>query len=144
MEMIDAILNGKMPTDIEIEKELFKICDRVHSSCNDECPVYKKFNSLKEGDCIVRTCAFYKNGKRMLKFLRDVNIEEDERVTLATSYSPTEKIEKFNELHEFALEHVKGLKKDGYDCKDFEHYCYEGVLNLLGERIWDLINEMED
>lgn len=60
--------------DGDIEYALFEICEREHSSCNDECPVYEKNRGcflasgrpFKEN----RGCDCFKNGPAMLKFLR--------------------------------------------------------------------------
>lgn len=59
--------------DSDIADSLYEICDREHSSCNSECPVFEKnygplhperpFNENRGCDC-------FKNGYKMLDFLR--------------------------------------------------------------------------
>jgi len=66
------LIKGKTPTRREIEEELYNICDSVHSSCSDDCPVYnlnhgtvnpqKSFEENRGCDC-------FKNGKAMFNFL---------------------------------------------------------------------------
>jgi hypothetical protein len=60
--------------DRDIEYALFEICDREHSSCNDECPVYEKnrgpVNPHRSSSAGRRGCDCFKNGPAMLKFLR--------------------------------------------------------------------------
>jgi hypothetical protein len=73
-EVLDKMIRGKPVTDADIAEILTDICDREHSSCNDECPVYKAnghaapssdkpFKSNRGCDC-------FKNGAAMLRFLR--------------------------------------------------------------------------
>ena len=71
--MLRKAIAGEAITDTDIEEELYEVCDRVHSSCDSECPVYKKnggpVNShrpFKEN----RGCDCFKSGKAMLAFIR--------------------------------------------------------------------------
>ena len=69
MSLIEKPINKEKITDKDIAEELYEICDRVHSSCYCECPIYEKFNEIpwnKEKD----NCKFFKDGKSMLKELR--------------------------------------------------------------------------
>lgn len=64
-------------SDETLSNELYEICDRVHSSCNSDCPVYKingnevpdTANNFSEN----RGCDCFKSGKSMLDFLRTKN-----------------------------------------------------------------------
>ncbi len=53
----------------EIQTELYEICDRVHSSCYNDCPVYDinggPLDPTGEDGC---TC--FKDGKAMYDFIR--------------------------------------------------------------------------
>ncbi len=72
--MINKLIRGEKITDEDIENELYEICDRVHSSCDNECPVYKKNGgALTNGKNWEenRGCDCFKNGKAMLKYLRE-------------------------------------------------------------------------
>jgi len=49
------------------DEDYFDICDAQHSSCNDECPVYKL---LKEkGELLNNSCPYFRNGKKMKEFV---------------------------------------------------------------------------
>lgn len=61
--LLKAIDNQKIE-DSDIEEELYEICEREHSSCNQNCPCYYLKN---EGEC-----EFFKSGKKMLKVIRKV------------------------------------------------------------------------
>lgn len=68
MSIILNLTLGKKITDKEIEIELYEICDREHSSCNSDCPVYK-INGNKVPDT-VNDCDCFKSGSKMLEFIR--------------------------------------------------------------------------
>jgi hypothetical protein len=65
---------GVVLTDQDIEDELFKICNRIHSSCDRQCPVYALNNGHPLGfekDWLSNCgCDCFKNGKAMLAFMR--------------------------------------------------------------------------
>ncbi len=55
----------------------------------------------------------------------------------STDYSVEEKAVKFDELHKLAMEAYEYEKDNGYPMKDIEHWCYEAVMPLLGDDVWD-------
>ncbi len=72
-ELLTKAIAKEKIEDGDIAGALFDICEREHSSCNDECPVFEKnggaVNSnrpFKEN----RGCDCFKNGPAMLEFLR--------------------------------------------------------------------------
>ncbi len=74
MDLILKLLKGEKIADTDLEQELYEICDRVHSSCDYECPVYR-LNDNKVPDTandfkINRGCDCFKSGKNMLAFIR--------------------------------------------------------------------------
>lgn len=66
--IIEKLAAGEQISDDDIEQELYEICERVHSSCNDDCPIYRI------NDCSVPEvgddCMTFKNGSKMLGFIR--------------------------------------------------------------------------
>jgi len=74
-DLIILLAKGNQITDVSIMYELYKICDRVHSSCDFECPVYR-INGYKVPDTandfeVNRGCDCFKNGAKMLEFIRN-------------------------------------------------------------------------
>lgn len=74
-DLIVLLAKGKQITDEHIKAELYEICDRVHSSCNSECPVYR-LNGNKVPDTandfeVNRGCDCFKSGTDMLEFIRN-------------------------------------------------------------------------
>lgn len=72
-------LSPTLPDDKELASHLFTICDRVHASCDDDCPVYRA-NGSQVPDTANdfdknRGCDCFKDGKAMLKFLYDKKVE---------------------------------------------------------------------
>lgn len=66
---------GNVP-DEDIADELYEICDSVHASCDNSCPVYEKNGGAVGADKPFkenRGCDCFKNGMAMLAFLRDVH-----------------------------------------------------------------------
>ena len=60
-------------SDENLKSELYEICEREHSSCNSDCPVYRlNGNSVPNTMPFEqnRGCDCYKNGSEMLKFIR--------------------------------------------------------------------------
>lgn len=77
MDLILKLVKGETITDADLEYELYEICDRVHSSCDSECPVYQ-LNGNKVPDTandfrVNRGCDCFKSGKNMLEFIRSKN-----------------------------------------------------------------------
>jgi hypothetical protein len=73
-EVLNKMIRGEPVTDADIAEILTDICDREHSSCNDECPVYKANGHAALGSDKPfksnRGCDCFKNGAAMLRFLR--------------------------------------------------------------------------
>jgi hypothetical protein len=69
--LIDLALK-KPITDATIENALSQICEDTHSSCDDGCPVFyiNNFNIPNYEDN-QPNCDCYRNGRKMLKFIRD-------------------------------------------------------------------------
>jgi hypothetical protein len=70
--LIEKIVLKERITDKDIENELFEICDRVHSSCDESCPVYHS----NGGYPVIGTpysdkygCDCFKDGKKMRLFV---------------------------------------------------------------------------
>lgn len=55
-----------------------------------------------------------------------------------------EKIKEFEKLYRIAEEYLEFVKND-YNCdeaQEYKHYMYEKVMGLLGEDIWDEIDDL--
>jgi len=74
MELIEKLVMGLEVTKDEIEYELLQICDREHSSCNSECPVYRLNGSAVVNGhklfTVNRGCDCFKDGREMYKFIK--------------------------------------------------------------------------
>ncbi len=72
MSIIQKLIKGEMPTDQELENYLWEICDKVHSSCDNRCPIYKAMDgeTTRDED---GNCYFFRSGSEMLKYLRQIN-----------------------------------------------------------------------
>lgn len=68
-DILKKLIAGTEITDAEIANELYEICDRIHSSCNSECPIYAVNDSTPL--TIDHACPCHKDGHAMLAFLRD-------------------------------------------------------------------------
>lgn len=73
-KLLRKIINKKPFDDRDIADALYQICEDIHSSCDDNCPVYE-LNHGCVGEDKPRSensgCDCFKNGKAMLKFLRE-------------------------------------------------------------------------
>lgn len=72
--LIILLAKGEEITDELIKEELYCICDSVHASCNNDCPVFK-LNGNEVPDTaknfdINRGCDCFKDGAAMLEFIR--------------------------------------------------------------------------
>jgi len=72
--LIIKLAKGETATDADLEYELFEICARVHSSCDNDCPVFL-LNGSSIPDTVKdfetnRGCDCFKSGKSMLTFIR--------------------------------------------------------------------------
>lgn len=73
--LVVSLAKGREVTEDMIAYELYEICDREHSSCNSECPVFS-LNGNKIPDTVKdfevnRGCDCFKDGKKMLEFIRN-------------------------------------------------------------------------
>lgn len=80
MDLILKLAKGEKITDEDIEYELYQICDRVHSSCDYECPVYllngEQVPDTAHNFNVNRGCDCFKSGKKMLAFIRTKKPQE--------------------------------------------------------------------
>jgi len=81
MEGVSSAVLRKMVLNMPVEDDdiaddLYEICDRVHSCCDNECPVYEAngFEVPRE-DTPNRGCKCFKDGKAMLTFLRQRSLQ---------------------------------------------------------------------
>lgn len=74
MDLIEQLVRDGKVSKKEIQNELYEICDRVHSSCTEECPVYRLNGGAAPGQNkpfeINRGCDTFKNGKAMYDFIK--------------------------------------------------------------------------
>jgi len=74
MSLIIKVATKAFISDKDIATELYEICDREHSSCNDSCPVYELNGSSAPDTAkdfkVNRGCDCFKNGTSMLEFIR--------------------------------------------------------------------------
>ena len=67
---IEKIVLGK-ETEEDIWTELYEICDREHSNCNNNCPVYRlngsQIPNTEKSKC---GCDCFKNGDAMMSFIQ--------------------------------------------------------------------------
>jgi hypothetical protein len=80
MDIIKIIKNDMLPEDM-IKEELYDICDSVHASCNNECPVYE-LNGSKAPDSandynVNLGCDCFKHGGAMLSFIKQKLAENE-------------------------------------------------------------------
>lgn len=77
MDLLLKLAKGENITDADLENELYEVCDRIHSSCDSDCPVYSlNGNSVPDTAKdfnVNRGCDCFKNGKKMLEFIRSKN-----------------------------------------------------------------------
>lgn len=72
--LIEKLVDREPVDDSDLANALFDICEREHSSCNMNCPVYE----ANDGQCVNadrpfkenRGCDCFKDGHAMLNFLR--------------------------------------------------------------------------
>ncbi len=72
-DILMKLVHFEEVSDEDIASALCDICERVHASCDSECPVYAKNDGpvnphkpFEEN----RGCDCYRNGMAMLEFLR--------------------------------------------------------------------------
>jgi len=74
-ELLLKLIKREPVTDADIETELYEICDREHSGCNSQCPVYRLNGNAVPDTAkdfnVNRGCDCFKSGTNMLKFIRE-------------------------------------------------------------------------
>lgn len=68
-ELLMKLVNGKQVTDKDIADELHDVCERVHSGCTSECPVFEKNHGIPWNEDSTN-CMVFKDGYGMLEFMR--------------------------------------------------------------------------
>jgi len=77
-----------------------------------------------------------------LKKLQEAKKKLETLPTLVT-LTDTQKIKGFETVFKLALEILDYKVKNGYEMKDSGHWCFEAVMNLLGEDIWAIYNALD-
>ena len=72
VQLLMKIIRKEEITDEDLAEELFDICSSVHSSCNNDCPVYL-INKGIPWNKDYETCIYFKLGNKMLEFIRSKN-----------------------------------------------------------------------
>ena len=75
--IFDCIQKGV--EEMLIEEFLYETCEREHSSCNNDCPVYESNVGVPNESNSKRGCDCFKDGKKMLKFLKNKREERSNR-----------------------------------------------------------------
>lgn len=78
MRLLLKLIKHERITDRDLEDELYEICERTHSTCDYECPVYE-INDGRVPDTahdfkINRGCDCFKSGASMLEFIRSKSL----------------------------------------------------------------------
>jgi len=75
MELIEKLVRDEEISRKDIENELYEICDRTHSCCDESCPVYRLNGSECPGSDKPfdenRGCDTFKSGKAMYDFIKN-------------------------------------------------------------------------
>lgn len=66
----DYIYAGGKISEASMCEYLEDICDRVHSSCDEGCPVFLRNGHKVPWTSDLSTCECFKNGKAMLEFIK--------------------------------------------------------------------------
>ncbi len=56
------------------------------------------------------------------------------------TYTNEEALEAFSGLYKMAREELEFVRKNKHTSKDFDHYAYEAVIDLLGSGVWEVFN----
>lgn len=68
-QIMQIIKEGSVTlTDRDAIQELVEICEREHSGCNDNCPV---FEIMRDQGKDLEECSCFKDGKAMFEFLKN-------------------------------------------------------------------------
>lgn len=62
--------NAEDLSEDAVKNELAEICERVHASCDNDCPVYDVNGCVPDENKTRSGCDCFKNGKAMLEFLQ--------------------------------------------------------------------------
>jgi hypothetical protein len=65
-----ALVNGTPVSKEDTESFFYNICDREHSTCNSDCPVFAITNSVPNKSNSRYGCDCFKDGKAMIKYLK--------------------------------------------------------------------------
>ncbi len=75
--LIMKVIKKERIANIDMENELWEICERVHSCCINECPIYEYV--LTDNEKADSSCIYFKNGEKMLAVLEDLCCKEKEK-----------------------------------------------------------------
>jgi hypothetical protein len=70
-DLLEKLIAGAVITDEDIAYELYDVCDRTHASCDSDCPVYVKNGNKVPNSEDPNGCDTFKQGSKMLAFLRN-------------------------------------------------------------------------
>lgn len=65
--LLEKAIKREKIEDQDIASALYDICEDVHSSCSNECPVFERYGHVPWSR---GRCPFHKNGLLMLGYLR--------------------------------------------------------------------------
>lgn len=68
-ELLVKLACGMIPSKKDVISALHEVCDSVHSSCGNECPVYR-LNGGIPWNKEFSNCVCFKDGFKMAKFIR--------------------------------------------------------------------------
>lgn len=70
--LLYKLVIGEKPNRDDIENELYEMCDREHSSCNECCLVYAMNNNSIPNTLNTRAgCDCFKDGEAMFNFIKE-------------------------------------------------------------------------
>lgn len=65
-DLVLKLIDGKRITNADLAEALEEICDEVHTSCFEECPVYDEGYRPED----TGFCPYRGHGKKMLAFIK--------------------------------------------------------------------------
>ena len=71
MRLINKLCIGMTPTDKNIEDHLAIICEDVHSTCTDECPVFQLNGAVPDHKHTRYGCDCFKDGAKMRAIIKE-------------------------------------------------------------------------
>ena len=69
--ILKKLIKGRKVGKKDIENALFEVCQDVHASCNEQCPVFEINGGPLDPDTSSCGCSCFKNGAAMRQFLRE-------------------------------------------------------------------------